>query len=265
MLGTIRMAIGLAIIGIAIALVIPTQYIAIKTRLYSINFGSRWCHWALAKALGFRIYRHGSMSEKRPLLIASNHVSWTDILVVGSMTEGSFIARGDMAGWPLLGWLARLQETIFVDRKRKGSSGEQASDIGRRLAGNAPVILFAEGTTGDGNTILRFNSTLFGAADVAIREGGAERVFIQPMAVTYTRLHGMPMGRHHRPLAAWIGDQDLWPHIRQLLREGGIDVEVTFGEPLEYTAASKRKVVAKEVEDRVRAMVSTRLRDARPT
>jgi 1-acyl-sn-glycerol-3-phosphate acyltransferase len=203
------------------------------------------------------------MATQRPLLIASNHISWTDILVIGSMTEGSFIARGDMAGWPFLGWLSTLQKTIFVDRKRKGTSGAQASDVGKRLAGNDPVILFAEGTTGDGNFILRFNSTLFGAADMAIREGGAVKVFIQPVAIVYTRFHGMPMNRQHRPLAAWIGDNELWPSIKLLLREGAMDVEVFFGEPIEYTADSKRKVAAKEIEGEVRGMIAGRLRDVR--
>jgi 1-acyl-sn-glycerol-3-phosphate acyltransferase len=256
------MAVGLVVIGIAMVLVVPTQYIALKTKLYSMNFGARWCHWAMAKALGFRITRRGAQSTARPLLVASNHISWTDILIVGSMTDGSFIARGDMAGWPLLGWLATLQRTVFVDRKNRRTSGTQAADIGKRMV-EAPVILFAEGTTGDGNAILKFNSTLFGAADLAIRDGGAGSVFIQPMAIAYTRLHGMPMGRQHRPLASWIGDNELWPHIKQLLREGGMDVEVIFGEPIEYTAGSKRKVVAKEIEERVRAMMATALRDAR--
>lgn len=259
------MALGLIVVAISILFVIPTQYIALKTGLYSMNFGSRWCHWAMAKAFGFRIIKHGEMARERPLLIASNHISWTDILVVGSMTEGSFIARGDLASWPFLGWLARLQKTIFVDRKRRGTSGEQASDVGKRLAGNDPVILFAEGTTGDGNFILRFNSTLFGAADMAIREGGAEKVFIQPMAIAYTRFHGMPMNRQHRPLAAWIGDNELWPHIKLLLREGAMDVEVFFGEPVEYTAGSKRKITAKAVEDTVRGTIARRLRDSRNT
>ena len=73
----------------------------------------------------------------------------------------------------------------------------------------------------------------------------------------------MPMGRLHRPLATWIGDSDLVPHLLSILREGAIDVEVRFGAPVEFNAQSNRKAVTRQMEDIVRKMVATSLRDTR--
>jgi 1-acyl-sn-glycerol-3-phosphate acyltransferase len=126
-------------------------------------------------------------------------------------------------------------------------------------------VLFAEGSTGDGNMILPFKSTLFGAASMAISEGTAETVFIQPVAIVYTRLHGVPLGRRHRPIAAWIGDEDLVPHLKVLMAEGGLDVEVHFGEPVAFSKGSSRKETARLMENQVRDMVQAALADPRPS
>ena len=125
------------------------------------------------------------------------------------------------------------------------------------------MVLFAEGTTADGNIILPFKSTLFGAARMVLDEGLAERVVVQPLAVAYTRFHGMPMNRMHRPLVSWIGDADLVPQIGALLREGAVDVEVRFGEPFEFTARSNRKHVSAQTEGEVRRLHVEALRRPR--
>jgi 1-acyl-sn-glycerol-3-phosphate acyltransferase len=126
-------------------------------------------------------------------------------------------------------------------------------------------VLFAEGTTGDGNMILPFKSTLFGAAAMAISGGAAEEVFVQPVAIAYTRLHGVPLGRQHRHRAAWIGDQDLVPHVKELLAQGAMDVEVHFGEPIAFSAASNRKQTARLMEEQVNVMLQAVLREPRPS
>jgi 1-acyl-sn-glycerol-3-phosphate acyltransferase len=214
----------------------------------------------MVKVLGLRIHVRGKLTAERPLLIASNHISWMDILVLGSLADVVFIARSDLAGWPIVGALSRLQRTVFVERHRKGTASDQAGQIAGRLAGNDALVLFAEGTTGDGNHLLPFKSTLFGAARVVLGEANVETVYVQPVAIAYTRLHGMPMGRQHRALVSWIGDTELLPHLKDVLREGAMDVEIEFGEPLEFTEASDRKQVARRVEGRVRAMMSDSLR-----
>lgn len=260
MMRWLRIGFGVLSVAAGSAVLAPLQAVVLRARLANEFLLPRAWHRLILRALGMRVSIHGSMSDKRPLLLASNHVSWTDVMVLGAFNDLAFIAKSEMAGWPVLGSLARLQRTIFIERERRRKSGEQASEIASRLAAGDAMVLFAEGTTADGNLLLPFKSTLFGAASIAIAEGGADRVFIQPVAIAYTRLHGLPMGRQHRTVAAWIGSMDLVPHIGRLLSEGAVDVEVHFGEPLEFHAGTSRKEVARRAEDQVHAMMQRALR-----
>ena len=265
MIGWLRLVFALSCVAIATIVLVPIQLLAMKTGWFSENVPRSLWHRVNVRALGFRIHRTGVLTDKRPLLIAANHISWTDIEVMASLYDISFIAKSDLAGWPLIGWLSRMQRPVYVERTRKRTSGAQASEIARRLAAGEAIVLFAEGTTGDGNRILPFKSTLFGAAAMAIAEGAVDKVYIQPVAVAYTRVHGMPMGRRYRPLAAWIGDQDLVPTLGELLRVGAVDVELQFGDPIAFSAGSNRKAVTLEVEARVRQMMQAALREPAPS
>jgi lyso-ornithine lipid O-acyltransferase len=265
MIGKIRIFLALGLVAAGSLILVPLQILSMKTGLWRETFILKIWHRLIIRALGMRIHVKGTLSNQRPLLVASNHVSWTDIMVLGSMADVTFIARADMAGWPLIGMLSKLQRTVFIERERKRSSGDQASEIASRMAKGDAMVLFAEGSTSDGNMILPFKSTLFGAASMAISEGAAETVFIQPVAIVYTRLHGVPLGRRHRPIAAWIGDEDLMPHLKVLMAEGGLDVEVHFGEPVAFSKGSNRKETARLMESRVRDMVHAALADPRPS
>lgn len=254
MIGWLRIAIGLLVVVPVTLVLLISQMIAVGLRLNEAVAPRLW-HRTILWALGIRVHRFGAMSSKRPLLIASNHVSWTDIMVLGSVADVHFIAKAEMASWPVIGHLSRWQRTIFVERQRKRQSGAQADEIGKRLAAGHAVVLFPEGTTHDGNRVEQFKSTLFGSATLAIASGAAEHVYVQPVAIAYTRLHGMPMGRYHRRHASWIGDLTLVPHVKALLQEGAVDVEVHFGEPVEFARGGNRKAVALEAETRVRKML----------
>ena len=261
------MRLGAALIFAAAAYLVflPLQMLSMKFGRFDENRFRSLLHRVNVADPGHQGPSGRQVSAKRPLLIASNHVSWTDISVLGSMLDASFVAKSEVAGWPVIGWLSSLQRCVYVDRDRRRKSGDQAGEIAGRLSARQAIILFAEGSTGDGNRMLPFKTTLFGAAARAIAEGAADTVYIQPVALAYTRLHGMPMGRWHRPLAAWIGDQDLLPHAKALLLEGGIDVEVHFGEPVAFSAGASRKAVAAEVENRVTAMFAAALANPRPS
>jgi 1-acyl-sn-glycerol-3-phosphate acyltransferase len=265
MIGRIRLVGALACVVVSTLVLVPLQLIAMKTKLWSEWRVLRLWHRVNCRALGFRIHQKGELTDKRPLVVASNHVSWTDISVIGSRCDVSFIAKADMEGWPVMGWLAKLQRTIFIERERRRTSGVQASEIARRLADGEAVVLFAEGTTGDGNLILPFKSTLFGAATMALQEGAVDKVYIQPLTIAYTRVQGMPMGRRDRPLAAWIGDTGLTPHAVALLKEGAVDVELHFGEAIEFSAGDNRKEATRRAEAEVRTMLHAALGNPRPS
>jgi 1-acyl-sn-glycerol-3-phosphate acyltransferase len=265
MIVKIRIFFALAFICVSTLILAPLQVVAMKTGLWRETIILKLWHRALLKGLGIRVHATGTLSDNRPLLVAANHISWTDILVLGSLVDVQFIAKSELEGWPLLGWLSKLQRTVFIERERRRKSGDQASEIATRLGKGDAMVLFAEGSTGDGNILLPFKSTLFGAASMAISEGAAQEVFIQPVAIAYTRLHGVAFGRQDRGISAWIGDEELLPHLMGLLAQRALDVEVHFGEPVVFSQGSNRKETAKLVESRVQAMMETAMRDPRPS
>ncbi len=254
MLGWIRVSFMLLLVVLVTPTMALAQIFILKTGIGNERFLPRQWHRFVLFVLGFRLHVRGQMSDKRPLLIAANHISWTDIMVVGAVAEVNFIAKSEVSGWPAIGVLSKLQRTVFVERENRRKSGDQAGEIAQRMNDGDPMLLFAEGMTADGNLLLPFKSTLFGAASMAVDRGETDHVFIQPLTIAYTRFHGMPMGRIHRTHAAWIGDRLLGPHIIQLLKEGAVDVELHFGEPVEYRPGVKRKEVARIVERRVTEM-----------
>jgi 1-acyl-sn-glycerol-3-phosphate acyltransferase len=260
----IRVGFGLVAVVVATSLVALFQPIVLRTGLFPGRVIPRLWHRFALRVFGIRLRTTGRMAEGRPLLLVSNHISWTDIVILGASADLHFIAKADMIKWPVIGWLCTLQRTLFVDRSRPRQSGEQANEIGSRIAAGDPMVLFAEGTTSDGNLLLPFKSTLFGAASMAVAATPGKKVFIQPVAVAYTRLQGMPMGRQHRRHSAWIGDQDLIPHVVSLLREGAMDAELCFGEPIVFDTGSNRKQVARLIETQVRDMMASALRDPLP-
>ena len=148
--------------------------------------------------------------------------------------------------------------TVFVDRTRRQQTAEVNADIARRLAERHPVVLFAEGTSSDGNRVLEFRSALVGAV---AQLDPAHAVMLQPASIGYTRVEGIPMGRRHRPLVAWYGDLDFTPHFKEFVRRGTVDVTVTFGAPTPFDSGADRKAVARSLEAAVRRLMVATLRE----
>ena len=192
-----------------------------------------------------------------PALVLANHVSWLDIIALGSLRPLSFVAKSEIAGWPVIGTLARLQQTIFIDRARRASTASVNETVAARLAAGDLIVLFAEGTTGDGNRVLPFRSSLVGAARAALQAEGAklERVHLQPLALTYPRRNGLPVVRSERPEIAWYGDMELAPHLGLFASRGPIDVHVVWGEPIPFEVGTDRKRATAIAETAVRRAV----------
>jgi lyso-ornithine lipid O-acyltransferase len=206
----------------------------------------RFYHRHCCRLLGLRVRRVGQPATERPVLFAANHISYIDTTVLGSLIAGSFIAKTEVARWPLFGWLAKLQRTVFIDRRMR-STAAQRDSIARRLAVGEALILFPEGTSGDGNRVLPFKSALFSVADH--RAGGP--VMVQPVSVGYTRLDGMPIGRRLRPLVAWYGEMSMAPHLWTMLGLGTVEVVVEFHRPTTLAECGSRKALARYCEERV--------------
>ncbi len=256
----IRIATKILIIASYTLPLMLVQEIALRTGWWSDRAPPRLWHRLTLKVLGIRVHLSGAPASQRPLLIVSNHVSWTDIIVLGSITGIHFIAKSDVRGWPVMGTFARLQRSVFVERERKRTSPEQAREIAERLANGDPMVLFAEGTTGDGSRVLPFKSTLFGAARIALGAIEADHVLVQPVAIAYMRADGLPLDRRERGAIAWIGAVDFVPHLMSLLRRGALDVEVRFGAPIPFAADGDRKAIALTTQADVRRLLVSALR-----
>lgn len=251
MIGKLRTFVAVALFALITPLLALAQMLALRG-LFSPDIVPRLWHRLILKCLGLKVHVHGRLSEKRPLLVASNHISWADIMVLGAKADVRFIAKAEVSGWAGMGTIARLNRTVFVEREQKRKAGAQAGEIAQRLIGGDALVLFPEGTTADGNFILPFKSTLFGAAKLAL-DADAGTVHIQPVVICYTRLHGLPLGRYRRLFLSWTGDVALLPSLLQLLRERAVDAELHFCEPIAFTATSSRKEIARQVESSVRA------------
>ena len=235
---------------------LPVQLIAIRAGHDLRRRLPRWWHRIMAPLIGLKVEVIGAPVTDRPLMLAANHVSWKDIVVLGAVADVVYVAKSEVRDWPVFGWLARLQRSVFVERERKRTTGDQIGEMARRLKAGEIVVLFPEGTTSDGNRILPFKTSLFGAATAAIPEVPAKRVIVQPVAICYVGIQGMPMGRYHRPVAAWPGDVALGPHLMRVLKEGALEVEVRFGEPVVFDETTNRKQAAKLIETRVATMLA---------
>lgn len=214
----------------------------------------------LARLLRIRITIDGTQVTDRPVLIASNHVSWVDIVVLAAIAPMVFVAKREVASWPLIGAAAKVQKVVFVDRTRRQQTPETNKEIAQRLAEGHPVVLFAEGTSGDGNRVLPFRSALIGAVEIACTEAGLGEVALQPMSICYTGQRGLPMARNDQPVVAWYGDLDFFPHFAAFIRRGVVDVTLSFGDAMTCGADSDRKLLAKELETKVRQMMVGALR-----
>ncbi|QKV19547.1 lysophospholipid acyltransferase family protein [Oricola thermophila] len=255
-----------------LGLLVPMTVLAAPFQLLAVRTGMplrRWLpvcwHRIAARIIGLRTRVHGkpAIHDHAGVLIAANHVSWLDIIALGAAAPVSFIAKDEVARWPGISILAKLQETVFVERHRRGKVGEQAARIRDRLERGDAVVLFPEGTTSDGNFLLPFKSALFGAVGVTPHAAG-KSPHVQPVAIVYTHLHGMPMGRYDRPVAAWPGDVGLAPHLWRVLGEGAIDVSIVFGEAFPASELPDRKALAAACEAAIREMVSGVLRGRTP-
>jgi lyso-ornithine lipid O-acyltransferase len=222
-------------------------------------------HRILCKLIGIRIHEVGARSTASPLLILSNHVSWLDICVISALAPVVFVAKSEVARWPVFGWLAKLQRTIFINRQARHQTGAATREIAGRLLGGDAVVLFAEGTSSNGMRVLPFRSSLVGAVHHAL---GATthhtHVTVQPMSLAYVGFDGLPIGRALRERVAWYGDADLIPHLLQVFASGAVDVTVSWGEATAHDIGADRKAIARDAEKSVRRMTTAALRAAPP-
>jgi 1-acyl-sn-glycerol-3-phosphate acyltransferase len=257
----LRVIAVLSVFAFVTLALMPVQWLAVALKRPLRRRIPVLYHRFVCRLLGLRVRTTGAPVDARPLLIVANHSSWLDISIITSLAPVVFVAKSEIARWPFFGLLAKLQRSVFVERDRKHKTAEVNAQIAQRLAEGDPVLLFGEGTAGDGNRVLPFRTALIGAARDAIASAGhVSQVWIQPLSIAYVSQQGIALGRHLRPRAAWYGKMKLTEHIGNIVRTGAIDVSVTWGEPIGYDGATDRKVLARQLESAVRNSTIAALR-----
>jgi 1-acyl-sn-glycerol-3-phosphate acyltransferase len=240
----------------AVCLILPGHAKVGFARLYWATF---------ARLIGIKVRVIGKAAKReagRPVVYVSNHSSWIDVPIVGGVLDGCFVAKGDVAGWPIIGTIARLGRSVFVSRAR-ASTGKERDVMRAVLKAGDNLILFPEGTSSDGSRVLPFRSSFFALAEASAGEGLSDLPLIQPVSVVYDRLGGLPAGRASRPVFAWYGDMDIASHFWRLTQHIGLRATVLLHTPLDPARFEDRKVLAQAVWQIVADGAST-LRQNRP-
>ncbi|MBE88203.1 MAG: 1-acyl-sn-glycerol-3-phosphate acyltransferase [Rhodospirillaceae bacterium] len=220
----------------------------------SYRWGHLWHKWC-QRAIGMEVQVHGATSTDTPTLFASNHVSYLDIPALGSVIDGTFIAKAEIENWPIFGLLCKLQRTIFIQRDRRRII-EQREEIYGRLREGDNLIFFPEGTSHNGTFVLPFKSALFSAAEW---EFDGKPLKIQPVSIAYSMLDGVVLGRRLRPTFAWYGDMAMAGHLWQLLGTGKLGIDIIFHEAIDIKQFGSRKLLSDYCERVVARGVSSAL------
>ncbi len=206
-------------------------------RLHLRNEGAirqRMTRWFLARlsgALPFEIEVLGTV-PKQPMLWISNHVSWTDIPLLGMLAPLSFLSKAEVRTWPVAGWLAKKAGTLFI-RRGSGDSALLGQQLLSHLQHGRNLLIFPEGTTTDGRQLRNFHGRLLSSAI----EAGMP---LQPVAIRYVRDNQIDA-----EIAPFIGDDDLLSHLVRLLSSDVASVRIHLLEPIATLGAS-RNVLAKQ-------------------
>lgn len=199
---------------------------------------NRWCR-VVAAILGMRMETRGS-PPVAPFFLVSNHLSYTDIILIAAQLPAVFVAKAEVAGWPLVGGICRSVDTQFIDRQNKRDIPRVMGEIEKIMRDGRGVVIFPEGTSTSGDSVLRFKPSLL---EIAARSG-------IPVSYACVRYETPPGSEPARTSVCWWGGTGFLDHILKLVRLPWFRARLTFGaEPIEATDR-------KELASRLHAAVS---------
>ncbi len=186
------------------------------------------------KCIGHKLIIRGELSKVKPTLFVSNHSSYVDILVLGTFVPARFVAKLEVSKWPIMGWLATNQGTLYIDRSRTAIS-KGTEKLLKYLDQGESLILFPEGTTSDGCQILPFGSSFF---DVAMKKNAV----VQPVTVSYAGWDGLHMPHYMRKVCGWFSPEvDLLSHLWTIAQWGTVQVIVDLHPVIKAENFNSRK------------------------
>ncbi|MGJ0502854.1 MAG: lysophospholipid acyltransferase family protein [Methylocystis sp.] len=208
---------------------------------------------AVCAAIGIKVEKRGALPSNAPRFVVANHVSWTDIIALSSLYPFVFLAKREVASWPVLGMLARLQGTVFVERGAKQDVARVNDALVDVLRAGGDLVVFPEGTSSDGAEVLPFRSAHFAPLETLAARGEAPT--LAPVAIAYS--DGI-----ERIDVGWYGDMTFLPHLWRLMKRGDAQCHVIFGDPVEATGKD-RKTLAAEARARVQELLESHGRNRR--
>jgi lyso-ornithine lipid O-acyltransferase len=207
-----------------------------RGRSLTLRDRAEWLHRAcviIVRRLSMKASASGPIPPSG--LIVSNHLSHLDILLYAALMPCIFVSKSDVLGWPMFGILARCGGTIFVERHRRHGIGDPATSVAEALTAGTRVVLFPEGTSSDGATVLPFHSSFLQPAVTTATP-------IVPAAIAYSVAGGAEVD------LCYYGDITFFPHLLGILGRDGVEGRIIFSEPRIY---ADRKVAAKAVRSDV--------------
>lgn len=202
----------------------------------------RWWSRGLLRVFGMTVQRHGTPLPGGTMFVA-NHISWIDIVVLHSQHMMGFIAKAEIRGWPLVGWITTHAETIFLRRGNSDSLSGVMDEMAQRLRAGRAVAAFPEGGTCDGRALGPFHARIFTAAVAA-------EATVQPVALCYGR------GCEAQDIVAFGVDESFLANFVRLLGEPARPVQVHFLEPILHAEHAGRRVIAQTARERVLAAMA---------
>ena len=253
LLGWVRLWTRTLALALGLLLIVPCHYI-----YRVISYGSPFPKWFLAYAtwvVGARVQRHGT-PLRRDVFFIANHVSWVDILALAGASGTAFVAKAELASSPLVGWLAGLNRTVFVQREDRLRVADQINALREALMDNWSVTVFPEGTTTDGRSLLPFKSSM-----LSVLEPPPAGVLVQPVVLDYGDV---------AEFIGWIGEEGgVNNAMRVMGRKGSFPLRITYLEPFSPEDYRGRKAIAAqarmEIEQELGAKLDEPLRDFRHT
>jgi 1-acyl-sn-glycerol-3-phosphate acyltransferase len=214
----------------------------------------RWWSKRLVAILGIRVRVSGTPppTHGEAAMIAANHISWVDIFAVMSVRPARFIAKSEIRDWPVAGWIAEKAGTLFIRRESRRDTARINGQVHAALAEGDCIGLFPEGTTTEGDRLLRFHTSLF---EPAI----ANAAVIHPAAIRYEHADGTPCHE-----LAYVGDMSFMQSMGVVVRQRGVVARIAFGEPIEPRAALDRRVAARLAHERVASLLAPGSADSAP-
>ncbi len=200
-------------------------------------------HRFLCWLLGIKVIVEGDIDHDA-LVYAGNHVSYLDIMVMGSLVKGSFIAKKDIESWPIIGALGKMGRTLYISRDPAHATKEIQA-IQTRVGEGAPVIVFPEGTSSNGKQILPFKSSFF---EIFLNKN----IKIQPFTISIISVDGKtPETDDIRDIYAWYGDMNFEPHLWLFSKVKGCVIKVKFHNSVLTDCYKNRKLLSGDVYNSV--------------